>query len=154
MELLKVVQRRDFKRGALRLGLAATMALGLLGCDHGEDGPEPTLKIETPANGATVTGPNVLLRVSTTHFTYAGGALGKASAAQHGDDVKGGHIHVFLDKPDSLDAYTVTNLTNADTATLAITTAGAHYLIVTGADASHADVESMRDSVAFTVTLP
>ena len=78
--------------------------------------------------------------------------MGKVSAAQH--DVKGGHVHIFLDKPDELDANAITNLTKYDTATISITTAGKHYIIVAGADADHEDVESMRDSVMFTVTLP
>ena len=137
------------------MGLAAVAAMGLWACgmDHGDEA-EPTLTIVSPANGATVAGPRVLVRVSTTHFTYAGQALGKRAAAAHGDgEVTGGHVHLFLDKPDGLDANAVTSLTNGDTATVTMA-AGTHYLIAAGADVLHGDVASMRDSVAFTVTIP
>jgi hypothetical protein len=72
---------------------------------------------------------------------------------EHGG-VEGGHIHVFLDKPAGLDADAITTLSKADTVTLNITTPGKHYIIVEGADANHEDVESMSDSVSFTVDIP
>ena len=138
-------------KSALWLSLTAIAAVGFWACDPEESEAEPTLSLVTPANGSTIMGPNVLVKVKTTGFTYAG-AVGKVSAAQH--DVKGGHVHIFLDKPDELDANAITNLTKYDTATISITTAGKHYIIVAGADADHEDVESMRDSMMFTVTLP
>lgn len=135
-------------------GLAACAALTLWGCGtEAEAEEEATVAIESPANGSTVTGPEVKLRLSTTHFTFGGSVLEKASAAQHGG-VEGGHIHVFLDKPEGLDADAVTTLYSADTTTLTITEPGFHYIIVAGANAGHDDVESMVDSVGFTVAIP
>jgi|GEM_PF-3189672 len=137
----------------LSYSVLAVAAMGFWGC--GDDPvAEPTLTIETPANGSTVAGPKVLLKVKTTLFSFAGGAAAKASAAQHDEDIAGGHVHVFLDKPAGLDADAVVSLSKYDTATITIATAGWHYIIVQGANANHDDVESMRDSVMFTVNLP
>ena len=145
--------RARFSRASLPLVFAALAALGLWACGTDSDHDESTVKIVTPANGTTVTGPNVLLQVSTTGFTYAGSEAAKISATQHGG-IAGGHIHVYLDKPAGLDADAITSLYKYDTTTLNITTAGTHYIIVEGADANHVDVESMHDSVAFTVSIP
>jgi hypothetical protein len=133
--------------------LPAIAGLGLWACGTDDDDhDEATVTIVTPADGSTVTGPAVKLQVSTTNFSFAS-AAGKIAAAQHGG-VEGGHIHVFLDKPAGLDADAITTLSKADTVTLNIATPGKHYIIVEGADASHEDVESMSDSVSFTVALP
>ena len=148
--------REAIRKTAFGFSLAAMAiaAMGFLGCDD-EKGGEPTLIVATPANGSTVTGPNVLLKVKTTHFSFAGTAAAKSSAAQHDEaDIVGGHIHVYLDKPAGLDADAVASLSKYDTITLAIPTAGPHYIIVEGANANHDDVASMVDSVKFTVTLP
>lgn len=151
----KLWKMREMRKSAMAaMMLAGALAVaGLSGCGD-EPEAEPTVVIETPANGSTVVGPKVLVKVKTTHFTYAGTAAAKSSAAQHDDDVVSGHVHIFLDKPDLLDADAITNLTKYDTATVLITTAGEHYIIVAGADAKHDDVESMRDSVKFTVAIP
>jgi hypothetical protein len=134
--------------------LAGAFALaGIPACGH-EPEAEPTVVIESPADGSTVAGPNVLVKVKTTHFTYTGAAAAKSSAAHHDDGDVSGHVHIFLDKPGLIDADAVTNLTKYDTATVLITQPGEHYLIVAGADAKHNDLESMRDSVKFTVTIP
>ncbi|HKP98635.1 MAG TPA: hypothetical protein VJ385_23085 [Fibrobacteria bacterium] len=159
MEKMENVLRGASAKAPFWTPLAVIAALGFWGCGTDHEDEEATVRIETPANGSTVAGPKVLLRVSTTHFTYGGAAAGKLSAAgrtaaaQHGG-VTGGHIHVFLDRPAGLDANTVTDLTKSDTTTLSIPTAGEHYIIVAGADADHNDVESMLDSVKFTVTIP
>ncbi|MDB5106399.1 MAG: hypothetical protein JWP91_4088 [Fibrobacteres bacterium] len=137
----------------LSLLLTLSAAVGFQACGTDSEA-EPTVTIVTPANGTTVVGPKVKLQVKTTGFTYAVAGAGKVSAAQHDEDAVSGHIHVFLDKPEGLDADAITDLTKYDTTTLTITTAGEHYIIVAGADAKHGDVESMLDSVKFTVTLP
>lgn len=157
MNSLSAISRAAFAKGPLWMTLAGIAGLGMWACttDSNSSAPAATLKIETPANGTSVPGPNVLLKVSTTQFTYAGAAAAyKVSAAQRGEIVSKGHIHVFLDKPAGLDADAITNLTKYDTTTLSITKAGLHYVIVQGADSNHVDVESMYDSVQFTVTLP
>jgi hypothetical protein len=102
--------------------------------------------------GATV-GPDVFVKLSTTHFKFTGAAA-KTSAAAHGDEDVAGHIHLFLDMPAGLDVDAIERLSLADTVTLKGLKAGPHYLIAEGADADHEDFESMTDSVAFTVVLP
>jgi hypothetical protein len=110
--------------------------------------PEPTVRFDSPKMNETVAGPDVFVKVTTTHFGYSSAAAAKRSA---GDVV--GHIHLFLDMPAGVDADAVEQLYKADTVTLKGLTAGKHYLIAVGADAVHDDFESMVDSVAFTVTL-
>ncbi|MDB5047417.1 MAG: hypothetical protein JWO30_488 [Fibrobacteres bacterium] len=134
------------------MSLPVIAALGLWACGTDSNDEEPTLKIESPANGSTVAGPNVLVRVATTHFSFGAAGAGKVSAAQH--DVTGGHVHIWLDNSSRLDGNTVKDLFTADTATISVTTPGVHYLVVGGANANHDDVEGMEDSVSFTVTLP
>jgi len=132
--------------------LASALASAFWACDSSTDsGPAPTLKIVSPTNGGTVSGPSVLLQVKTTGFSFA---AAKIAAAQRVDSVPDGHIHVYLDKPATTDADAVTVLTRTDTTTLNITTAGWHYIIVQGASASHDDIPGMIDSVKFMVTLP
>ncbi len=129
--------------------LPTLMAFLFWGCTT--DSPtEPTVKILSPVNGATIVGPNVLLKVQYTHFAFIKG-LGKSSQAQQAADVTG-HIHVFLDKPAGLDANAITKLISADTVTLTGLSLGTHYIIVAGARGDHVDFESMVDSVKFTVT--
>jgi hypothetical protein len=132
--------------------LTVALASGFWACDSSTDsGPTPTIKIESPANGGTVTGPSVLLQVKTTGFAFV---AAKIAAAQHIDSVSDGHIHVYLDKPATTDADAVAVLTKADTVTLNIPTAGWHYIIVQGASEAHDDVPGMSDSVKFMVNLP
>lgn len=129
--------------------LGAILALAFLSaCEEHDDAP-PTVQIVTPANGSTVTGPDVLVRVATTHFKYAGAA--KVTAAQHDEGDVSGHIHIYLDRPAGLDADAIKILTKSDTVTITKVAVGAHYIIVQGASASHADYDDMIDSVAFTV---
>jgi hypothetical protein len=132
------------------LALSLTLPLVFWSCGD-ESEPEPTVHFDYPIMNSTV-GPNVLVKLSTTHFQFTGAAA-KTSAAAHGDDVSG-HIHLFLDMPAGLDADAVAQLSKSDTVTLTGLTAGKHYLIAEGADASHEDIESMTDSVAFTVVVP
>jgi hypothetical protein len=134
---------------------ALALALALGGCDHHDSEsaePAPTVHFESPAMGATV-GPDVFVKLSTTGFKFSGAAA-KASAAAHGDDDVAGHIHLFLDMPAGLDADAIAQLSKSDTVTLTGLKAGPHYLIAEGADASHGEIESMTDSVAFTVAVP
>lgn len=130
------------------------LALPFQGCGD-EAEPEPTVRFVTPAMGATV-GHTFLVKLSTTHFKFTGAAAkgsasAKSSAAAHGDENAVGHIHLFLDMPAGLDVDAVAQLSNADTVTLVGLETGPHYLIAEGADANHNDLESMTDSVAFTV---
>jgi hypothetical protein len=130
------------------------LALLLWGCDDSKSEstePEPTVHFETPAMNATV-GANVLVKLSTTHFRFSGAAA-KTSAAAHADSAVG-HIHLFLDMPAGLDVDAIAQLSKSDTVTLTGLSAGKHYLIAEGADAVHDDIESMTDSVAFTVAVP
>ncbi len=139
---------KDSHRKTLQALLAvATCVAALIGCTD-DDEPEPIVKIIAPANGSSVKGPDIFLRISKTHFMYA---AGKTTAAQH--DMTG-HIHIFLDKPAGLDANSIDHFDTADTLTLKGVATGAHYLIVQGAEAGHDDIESMYDSVSFTVTAP
>lgn len=134
------------------MGMAISIVIG--GCDKSNAvGPDvmATAKIISPANGSTVTGPNVLLKVATANFTF-GAAAGKTSADQAA--VIGGHIHVYQDRPIGLDADAVYQMTKYDTVTLGGFTPGVHYLIIQGAQSDHVDVETMVDSVMFTVTAP
>jgi hypothetical protein len=135
----------------LALTLALVPAVVLLGCGD-ESEPEPTVHFDYPIMNSTV-GPDVQVKLSTTHFKFTGAAA-KTSAAAHGDEDVAGHIHLFLDMPAGLDADAIAQLSKADTVTLTGLKAGPHYLIAEGADASHEDIESMTDSVAFTVAVP
>lgn len=139
----------SMKNAAILPCLGAALALCACIGDH-DHAPTPTVEIVTPADGSTVTGPNVFIKLATTNFKFALAAK-KASAAQHDEDHLAGHIHVYLDRPAGLDADAIKQLTKSDTVTLENVAAGAHYLIVQGAAASHADYDGMKDSVAFTV---
>lgn len=149
--------RTPRKSGVGAMLLAGTFAFaGLSGCGD-EPEEEPTVAILTPANGSTATGPNVLVKVKTTHFKFASAAAAKtsaSSAAQHDDEDAAGHVHVFLDKPAGLDADAIVTMSKSDTATITVAAPGTHYLIVQGADAGHADIDGMIDSVKFTVAIP
>jgi hypothetical protein len=152
MKTVKTVLRGAIAKSPFWMSLPVAAVLCLWACGTDSEEAGPTIKIESPANGSTVTGPNVLVRVATTHFSFKGAAAAKVSAAQH--EVGGGHIHVWLDNSSRLDGQTADDLTKYDTVTISIPTAGKHYIVVGGADSTHADVEGMEDSVSFTVTIP
>lgn len=130
------------------IALLAAALCGLSACHEHEE--PPSISIVTPANGSTLTGSDVFLKVATRGFRFAGAAK-KATAAQHDEDGASGHVHVYLDRPAGLDADAIKQMTKADTVTIANVKPGPHYLIVQGASASHADFRGMKDSVAFTV---
>ena len=112
--------------------LSATLALGLWACGDDDD-KDPTVEIVEPGDGATVKGPNILLRIHTHDF----GA---------------GHNHIYLDKPATTDAAATEILEEGvDTVTLTGVAPGAHYINVQGSDENHKFFPSMKDSVAFTV---
>lgn len=136
-----------------RLAAAAALSISVLAGCGDEPEPEPTVRFVSPVMDATV-GPDVFVKLATTHFEFTGAAA-KASAAAHGGEVAG-HIHLFLDKPpdERLDVDAIVQLSKYDTVTLTGLAPGKHYLIAAGADARHDDLESMVDSVAFTVTAP
>lgn len=141
------LQRARLALRAYAIGLAAASALALAGCGGTDSEPEPTVHFVSPTMNATV-GTKVFVKLATTHFTFSG-AAGSASA---GDVV--GHLHLFLDHPIGLDIDAVEQLSLSDTVTLDSIPAGKHYLLVEGANANHDDIESMVDSVAFTVAAP
>ena len=130
--------------------IAAAALFAMVACTD-DDAEPPTVKIVTPANGSSVKGPNVFVSITKTHFKYAGAA--KVSAAQH-DETTAGHIHIFLDKPAGLDANSIEHFDKYDTITLPGIAVGKHYLLVQGAEEGHDDIESMFDSVSFSVTAP
>jgi len=110
----------------------AIVGLGLWSCTDPKD---PTIKIVTPANWADVAAGSVVLQVQTTDFSA-------------------GHIHVWLDVPDSnrVDANTKAQLTYPNlTVTLSIPDTGIHILAVEGARADHSDIAGMVDEVQFHV---
>ena len=137
----------------LALGLAGiVLPMGFSSCAHSRG--DPTVKILEPANGATVTGPDVVLRIETANFSghhhYDADAAGMVSAPT------GGHIHVYIDQPVTTDAAKDT-LFEGDGNTLTLKSpklaaAGSHYIIVQGADDNHKNYPTMRDSVMFTVS--
>ncbi|MBW8886452.1 MAG: hypothetical protein JF616_01740 [Fibrobacteres bacterium] len=143
------------------------LALGCLlsGCATNSE-PDPTVHFDSPKMNDSVVGPNVFVKLATTHFQFAGAAAAKRAATSEAAAAAGtaaygsssssdvvGHIHLFLDKPVGLDVDAVEQLSKSDTVTLTGLTAGKHYLIAEGANANHDDIESMEDSVAFTVVI-
>jgi hypothetical protein len=113
--------------------------------DHHEN---PTLEILEPVNGSTVTGPDVLLRFETTDFGGDGHAGHKVTSSA----AASGHIHLYLDKPATTDAKADTVLdAGVESVMLKGVAAGAHYLVVQGADEDHRPYAGMHDSVSFTV---
>jgi hypothetical protein len=141
------IQRSRLPQRACVIGFAAALGLALSGCGGTDSGPVPTVRFVSPAMNASV-GTSVFVKLATTHFTFSG-AAGSAAA---GDVV--GHLHLFLDHPIGLDIDAVEQLSLADTVTLDSLSVGKHYLLVEGANADHDDIESMVDSVAFTVAAP
>jgi sarcosine oxidase gamma subunit len=135
------------KTSAFIPALAAGLALFCLAaCDEHEESP-PTVQFVTPTPGATVTGPDVFVRVATTNFKFAHAAA-KSSAVMHDE---AGHIHLFLDRPVGLDAQAAGQMHTSDTLTLTGISPGLHYLIAQGAGTTHAGFAGMKDSVAFIV---
>ena len=134
---------------AYAIGIAAAIGLALSGCGGTDSEPVPTVHFVSPTMNATV-GTKVFVKLATTHFKFSGAAGSAAS----GDVV--GHLHLFLDHPVGLDIDAVEQLSVSDTVTLTppVITPGKHYLLVEGANANHDDIESMVDSVAFTVAAP
>jgi len=143
------------------------LALGLVlsGCTTNSE-PEPTVHFDAPKMNDSIVGPNVFVKLTTTHFQFSGAATAKRAAAAgaaaaagtaaYGSSSSGdvvGHIHLFLDIPVGLDVDAVEQLSKSDTVTLTGLTAGKHYLIAEGANANHDDIKGMEDSVAFTVVL-
>ena len=125
---------------------AGAMVLGFWGCGH-EHG-DPTVKILQPADGSSVAGPDVLLRIQTTNF---GAEVTAEVTTVSADD--GGHIHVFLDKPITTDAEADTVIeAGIDSVTLKGLLPGSHYLYVQGGNQAHVFYPGMRDSVTFNVT--
>lgn len=144
--------------------LSAAMGFALSGCGTDSE-PSPTVHFESPKMNDTLVGPDIQVKLSTTHFRFTG-AAGKPSsasgaAAASGADAYGssssgdvvGHIHLFLDHPVGLDIDAVEQLSVSDTVTLKKLAAGKHYLIAEGANANHDDIQGMEDSVAFTVVI-
>jgi hypothetical protein len=130
------------------IGILASLALALSGCGGTDLASEPpTVRFVSPTMNATV-GTSVFVKLATTHFKFSG-AKGMAAA---GDVV--GHLHLFLDQPIGLDIDAVEQLSLSDTVTLDSLSVGKHYLLVEGANADHQDIETMVDSVAFTVAVP
>jgi hypothetical protein len=132
-------------------GLIAVSGLILWGCGTDSE-PTPTVQIVSPKMNDTLTGPDLFVKVATTHFRFSGEAAAKTSA--YGSSSSGdvtGHIHLFLDHPVGLDIDAVEQMSKTDTVTLKGLNlkAGKHYLIAEGANADHDDIEGMVDSVAF-----
>jgi hypothetical protein len=128
--------------------IMSSLALSFFGCGGTDLASEPpTVHFVSPTMNATV-GTSVFVKLATTHFKLTG-AKGTAAA---GDVV--GHLHLFLDQPIGLDIDAVEQLSVSDTVTLDSLSVGKHYLLVEGANADHDDIESMVDSVAFTVAVP
>ena len=131
------------------IGLSAALAIALSGCGTDSDSePEPTVHFESPKMNDTLSGPNVFVKLATTHFRFSG-----AAANTDGSSDVVGHIHLFLDQPAGLDVDAVEQLSLSDTVTLENLAPGKHYLIAEGASATHDDIEGMEDSVAFTVVI-
>jgi hypothetical protein len=127
------------------LAILASTSLAMLGCDdhHGN----PKVEFLEPADGATLTGPNILVRIRLTDFTLGtAGPLAKVAGADGS-----GHVHLFLDIPPGqrFDAAAIAKPAS-DTVTITVPP-GAHYLIAQGADDAHVPIPGMIDSVAFTV---
>jgi hypothetical protein len=139
----------EFVRMPKLLPCLALAGLVFWGCEDDHD--EPTVRFVSPAMNATV-GPDVFVKLAVTNFKFAGAAA-KTSAAAHGIEAAG-HIHLYLDTLSERDADAIMQMSKYDTVTLEGIAPGKHYLIAVGADADHDDIESMKDSVAFTVALP
>lgn len=156
------MQIRERSRQALTafaIGFFMALGFALSGCSTDSE-PEPTVHFVSPKMNDTLVGPNVFVKLATTHFRFSGAAAGKraatAEAAAYGSSSASdvvGHIHLFLDIPVGLDVDAVEQLSESDTATLPNLTAGKHYLLAEGANANHDDIESMQDSVAFFVVI-
>jgi hypothetical protein len=139
-------------RSVLAAGGLIAAAGVLWGCGGTDSEPTPTVQIVSPKMNDTLTGPDLFVKVATTHFQFSGAAAAKASA--YGSSSSGdvtGHIHLFLDHPVGLDIDAVEQMSKTDTVTLKGLNlkAGKHYLIAEGANANHDDIEGMEDSVAF-----
>ena len=134
------IQKSGLIQAAAFALATAFMGMASGGCDKSTEAEAeavPTAKFVSPLNGSTVAGPNVLVKVATTNFSFSAG-----------------HIHIYQDRPIGEDADAVFQMTKYDTVTLSGFTPGKHYLIIQGANEKHVDVESMVDSVMFTVTAP
>jgi hypothetical protein len=140
------------------LALSAFPVL-FLGC--GDEHSDASIHIVKPMMGDTVPGARVVVRFTTTDWTYDAGS--HASATDPGEPGAlfkvahggaSGHIHIFLDKSTNLDADAAVVLTSGDSAVLLGLPEGKHYVITQGADDAHEALEGMRDSVQFFVKNP
>jgi hypothetical protein len=127
-----------------------------LGC--GDEHADASIHIVKPRMGDTVSGARVVVRFTTTDWTYDAGSHASANdpgalfKVAHGG--ASGHIHIFLDKSTNLDADAAVVLTSGDSAVLLGLPEGKHYVITQGADDAHEALEGMRDSVQFFVKNP
>lgn len=137
----------NFNGKSAALTALTAIGLGLWGCgDHSHEHPS-TVRIISPARGDTVNGPDVLLRVQATYFSYgAPASLAKITGAVH----DGGHIHAFLDHETEVDA-SADVITMGDTITMVGLASGPHFLAVQGAGLNHAPIAGMRDTLTFFV---
>jgi hypothetical protein len=111
----------------------------------------PAAQITSPANGDSVQGPDVMVKMSATGIT-----IEKASGT-HVDGV--GHFHLFLDSPVSAEdkpipantAMVVHIGTGDSTYTFKGVKPGAHELIVVAAGGDHIPMATRRDTVRFVV---
>lgn len=82
---------RPNARWSLLAGFLFVLILGLVGCATAAAQPTPTMKIVSPADGATVTGPKVKVEVAVTDWKLV--PAGTTVAAGEG------HLHFFVDIP-------------------------------------------------------
>ncbi len=148
MKIFSLIKKSFFAKIIVTLTISLS-AFAVMNCDSSKD-QNATLKIISPAQNAEVYGSDFELKVKTTNFTYAVGAVEKISAAQ--SSIKGGHVHVFMDTPVSEVNELLTM--HEDSVRIFVEGDGWHYIIVTGADSSHTPVTTMRDSVKFHVNFP
>ena len=138
--------------------LVALCALGLAACGGGEEAaeestpaPTGTVTIVEPANGSTVTGPNVTVRLSTTGVPIV--PAGDLTAGT-------GHHHLYLDAdlapmdaPVPTVPGSIVHMGNAASEfTFENVAPGQHRLIAVVADGVHVPLNPpVMDTVTFTV---
>ena len=113
--------------------------------------PSASAKITSPANGDTVKGPDVTVKMSAVGFKLA-----KANST-HEDGI--GHFHLFLDTAVTAEATPIpaNSATHAhigtgdSTYTFKGVKPGAHTLIVVAGDGTHVPMATSRDTIHFVV---